>query len=230
MFELSVSNIAELFFEKSLIKFIKLFIKIKNWKTTEKVGTSDKKLDPLNQLIKNLDLPKSNKLKALPEYLLCDYYRLLQEMDIHIGKLKKTNSLKKPVDYYVKHIINHQKHFDKYYKVLPITGAPAPNNPQKIMFQDFILYSRALRNLANFINELCSFSVEQAFELSENDPKFFNTPKRINYHKFPNSKKKLDIYLNNYYTIKFGHYLALRLINSLNYFTPNIECNNCLLT
>ncbi len=199
---LQTYNIAELFF-KEFNKAYQTIHKISNWQTKQKVGKSDKKLDPLNQLLHNIDSQKRKKLSSLPEYLLADYYRLLRNGYVH-REIKKSISLKKPSEYYSKNIVGLQSHFDKYYKTLPETGAPAPNGPESISFQDFILYSRALRNLANYLNELCSFSVEQSFEIAENDPKFLNTPRKINYHKFPNAKVKLDIYLKNYYKTHFG--------------------------
>jgi hypothetical protein len=96
---------------------------------------------------------------------------LLRNGYVH-REIKKSTSLKKTSEYFSKYIIELQYYFDQYYKNLPETGAPAPNNPESITFQDFILYSRALRGLANYLNELCAFTIEQAFELAENDPKF----------------------------------------------------------
>lgn len=119
-------------------------------------------------------------------------------------EIKKSTSLKKTSEYFSKYIIELQYYFDQYYKNLPETGAPAPNNPESITFQDFILYSRALRGLANYLNELCAFTIEQAFELAENDPKFFNTPRKINYRLFPDKKNRLDMFLIRYYKSHFG--------------------------
>lgn len=196
-------NIAEMFF-KEFNKTFQTIHKIKNWKTSKKIGGSDKKLDPLNQLLYNLDSAKKSKLTKLPEYLLSDYYRLLRNGYVH-REIKKTVSLKKPINYFNKNIVGVHNHFDKYYKTLPKAGAPAPNDPNKITFQDFILYSRALRNLANVLNELCAFSLEQAFELAESNSKFLNTPRKKDYHKFPKAKARLDLYLENYYKTHFGN-------------------------
>tara|TARA_R110002051_G_scaffold167780_1_gene238457 strand:- start:148 stop:1059 length:912 start_codon:yes stop_codon:yes gene_type:complete len=196
-------NIAELFF-KEFNKTYKQIHNISTWKTTIKIGKSDKKLDPLNQLLNNLTADKKKNLKRLPEFLLADYYRLLRNGYVH-REIKKNVSLKKPKEYFEKHINSTIYHFQKYYKSIPKTGNLAPNLPEKLNHRDFVLYSRILRNLANYLNELCPLSVEQAFELSEKDSKFFNTPKKINYHEFPNAKPKLDTYLKNYYKSNFGN-------------------------
>jgi len=196
-------NIAELFF-KEFNKVYRVIHGIEDWKTTERVGNSDKKLDPLNQLLKNIHGEKSGKLRRLPEYLLCDYYRLLRNGYVH-REIVESVSMKKPAEFFNKNIVGCQDHFKQYFKVIPVTGIPAPNPPSLINFQDFIIYSRALRNLANFINELCSFSVKQAFEYAQKDANFLRTPKKINYHKFPHSKSKLDTYLRKYYVSKYGN-------------------------
>lgn len=167
------------------------------------MGNQIKSLTPLNQLLYNIDSTKKRKLRIIPEYLLADYYRLLRNGYVH-REIKKSVSLKKPSEYYLKNITNIQGHFDKYYKTLPESGAPAPNSPQSVSFQDFILYSRAVRNLANYLNELCSFTVEQSLEIAENDPKFLNTTRNLNYKKFPSTKPRLDLYLKNYYKTHFG--------------------------
>jgi hypothetical protein len=196
-------NIAELFL-KDFNKQYQTIHQIENWQTTKKIGSSDKKLDPLNQLLANLSKSKKQVLKVLPEFILCDYYRILRNGYVH-REVKKKESLKKPTELYNKKISSLKPHFTKYYKNVPPSGAPAPNSPDQITFRDFILFSRALRNLANFLNELCAFSVAQALEHAERDSKFLNTPRKINYEKFPHSKDKLDIYLKNYYKTHFGN-------------------------
>lgn len=195
-------NIAELFF-KEFNRFYKRIKKISDWKVSVKVGKSDKKLDPLNQLIANLPREKKKEIIVLPEYLVCDYYRLLRNGYVH-REIEKSISLKKPTQFFEDKIESTLNHFSKYYKKLPETGTLAPNEPKNINHRDFVLYSRALRNLANYLNELCAMSVIEAFELAESDPKFLITPKRINYHKFPNSKPKLETYLRKYYESNFG--------------------------
>lgn len=195
-------NIAELFFKK-FNKDFKSIHKLENWITTEKVSNSNKSLDPLNQLLKNLDDEKRTELQKLPEYLLCNYYRLLRNSYVH-REIDTAISIKKPQEYFDKHISGELQHFEKYYKSIPKSGAPAPSSPSEINFHDFILFSRSLRNLANYINDYCNFSVSQAFELAEQDDRFFNTPKKINYHSFPQSKPKLTNYLTKYYISNFG--------------------------
>ena len=195
-------NIAELFF-KEFIKTFKFVYNVSSWKDSKKVGTSDKKLDPLNQIYENLTAQNKRKLKSLPEFLLADYYRQLRNGYVH-REIEKTESMKKPGKFFKDHIDEVIPHFKHYYKTLPKDGVPAPNKPENISHRDFVLYSRALRNLGNFLNELCSFTVEQAFQLAENDPKFFNTPRKINIEVFPYAKDKLDIYLRNYYKTHFG--------------------------
>lgn len=72
-------NIAEFFFKDFNRTFRKIKKKI-DWKTSVKIGKTDKKLDPLNQLVYNLPKSKSKELISLPEYLVCNYYRLLLVM------------------------------------------------------------------------------------------------------------------------------------------------------
>jgi hypothetical protein len=195
-------NIAELFFKEFNKTFQKAH-KIDNWKATTKIGKSDKKLDPLNQLAINLDSARKKQLQSLPEFLLSNYYRLLRNGYVH-REIKKTVTLKKPCEYYDKRIVNVLDHFKKYYKSIPKSGILAPNKPNEITHRDFVLFSRASRNLANYLNELCALSVEQSFELAKGDSKFLNTPRNLNYNKFPHNKDKLELYLTHYYKTHFG--------------------------
>jgi hypothetical protein len=63
-------NIAELFF-KEFNKEYQAIHKIKAWKTTKRIGNSDKNLDPLNQLLNNINKSKKRTLKSFHNiYLL----------------------------------------------------------------------------------------------------------------------------------------------------------------
>lgn len=197
-------NLAEMFFKE----FIRVFrhindIKDEDWIRSIKQNNSRKKLDPLNQILENIPKDKRKKLMALPEFELADYYRILRNGFVH-RESSESESLEKANKQFERKVSKILDHFKGYYKVLFDGILPAPNPPQNITFRDFILYSRALRNLADYINDLCPMSVIQAFRLAEEDPKFFVTPKRYNYKTFPNNKGKLEIYLENYFTSNYG--------------------------
>lgn len=176
-------NITELFF-KDLISEYRGYNKIEEWKTHKKIGSSNKAVDPFNQIIMNLPKSIGDELKSKPEYYLIDYYRLVRNGIVHSGE----HSFDRPNHYYQTNIIPHLKHFESYYKYLD-EGLPAPNPPNKLTFRDFILYSRSLRYYSLFVNQKLNLNGDQIFQVHKND-KFFKLDLAKEFHQKDRSMEK----------------------------------------
>jgi hypothetical protein len=136
-------NLVETFF-KDLNKNYRLFNNFTgDW--IKKDG--DRNLDPFNQLLANLPNSKRTEIKSYPEYHLFNYYRLIRNSIAHLQE--DPDQDKKTSKYYDDHIVATLPFFQKNYEIT------APNSPEKISFDDFMLYTRAVKYFSNILNDVC---------------------------------------------------------------------------
>ena len=127
------------------------------WKTKD----GDKNLDPFNQLLENIDPALRNKIKSYPEYFLLDYYRLVRNSVVHLQEDEDQH--KKTSKYYSDNIESNLEHFKDNYEL------EAPNEPDKIGFADFMLYTRAIKYFSNILNDVCFPEVETFVIVAKRD-------------------------------------------------------------
>lgn len=126
-------------------------IEEKDWKT--KKDKND--LDAFNQVIENCKKADRNFLKSKPEYHLLNYYRLHRNAVVH-RIFKKDDQFKISEKYFDDHLNNHISYFNEIYKL------DAPNKSGEIKFDDFLMYTRAIKYFNNLVNDAC-------FNLSEDN-------------------------------------------------------------
>ena len=128
-----------------------------DWKTKSR----DKSLDPFNQLLENIGTTAKRAIKAYPEYVLLDYYRLIRNSIVHLQEDKDEH--KKTQKYFDDHIQQHQEYFSTNYQL------DAPNGPDQISFADFKLYTRAVKYFSNILNDLCFPTVSDFVNIATED-------------------------------------------------------------
>ena len=112
-----------------------------------KVKSDDKALDPLNQLIENLDPVRKSSIKKYPEYFLVNYYRLIRNSVVHLQNDEAEHT--KTSKYYNENVGIHLRYFVESYSL------EAPNSPAEISFDDFMLYTREIKYFGNLLNDEC---------------------------------------------------------------------------
>jgi len=114
------------------------------WVTTLKGGVA---LHPLEQLCYNCTPVEQLKLTKPPEFRLVEYYRRIRIASVHIG-----SSTAQDADTAFSSLTaaDHQ-HFQQYAYLLD-----APNAPSLLTFQDFKLYTRAIKYYINIVNDVCA--------------------------------------------------------------------------
>jgi hypothetical protein len=110
------------------------------WKSTTRDG---KTMPALDELIVNLMPSASKPLRAAPERELFNYYRVLRIANAHPGA-KSDRRASEAYD-----AIDASK-FRQDYSLL------APNPPDKIAYDDFMLYTRSIKYYARLLNEACA--------------------------------------------------------------------------
>lgn len=130
-----------------------------DWKTKE----GDKNLDPFNQLLVNLNSSQRKKIKTYPEYYLLDYYRLVRNSIVHLQENKDEH--KKTLKYYNDNIVDKISHFKDNYEL------EAPNEPDKIVFDDFKLYTRSIKYFSNILNDICFPEIKTLVIVAKQDIK-----------------------------------------------------------
>jgi hypothetical protein len=130
----------------------------------------DKNNKVKDETILDYILRKLNKgeLKSTLDYLIINHYRIVRNIFVHSSDKETTK--------YENRIDNEIKESD--YKNLK-----APNNIGTLVFDDFILFTRAIKNFAKSINQQCPLTDEQMImAIKENYKaklaKFSNNPKR----------------------------------------------------
>jgi hypothetical protein len=114
------------------------------WKTTLQGGVA---LHPLDQLTYNASREQKQALTAPPEHKLLEYYRRVRIASVHLDDDTKKAAEQAFADLTP---TDHQ-HFLSY---AHIYGAPNP--PGMLSFQDFKLYTRAIKYYINVVNDVCS--------------------------------------------------------------------------
>ena len=103
-----------------------------HWKSTTRGG---KPIAPLDELIVNLKRSASEPLRAAPERELFNYYRLLRVANAHPG----AKSDRRASEAYDAIDASKRSKFNKVYSLV------APNPPDQLSYDDFMLYTRAIK-------------------------------------------------------------------------------------
>ena len=130
-----------------------------DWKTKD----GDKNLDPFNQLLANLNRSQRTEIKSYPEYYLLDYYRLVRNSIVHLQEDRDEH--KKTLKYYSDNLVNIILHFKDNYEM------EAPNEPDKIVFEDFMLYTRSIKYFSNILNDICFPEIKTLVIVAKQDIK-----------------------------------------------------------
>ena len=140
---LSVFNVVDPFFRDLKRLMIKLNSP-KSWKT--KSGKKD--LDAFNQVIENCKSKDRSLLKNKPEFHLINYYRLHRNSVVH-GVFEKEKQYAKSDAYFDKYVLPNISYFESTYNL------DAPNKSNSINFNDFLIYTRAIKYFNNLVNDAC---------------------------------------------------------------------------
>ncbi|HWR59365.1 MAG TPA: hypothetical protein VN328_10805 [Thermodesulfovibrionales bacterium] len=142
-------QVAERFF-KSLNAEYRCIKKVdkEKWIKKDKDG---KNLSPLQQFASNL--PKKNRgfVESAPESLLIDYYRLVRNWIIH----RDDKTRKTALHCYDEVLRKHKDHISNCY-----AGLAAPSLPDELSFDDYYLFTRALKYFANLLNNAADVTLE----------------------------------------------------------------------
>jgi hypothetical protein len=114
------------------------------WVTTLPGGNA---LHPLDQLCHNVSDVQKQNLTTPPEYRLLDYYRRIRIASVHLDA-STTQAAAQAFDFLTPTDIQH---FHAYAHVYG-----APNGPDMLTFQDFKLYTRAIKYYSNIVNDVCA--------------------------------------------------------------------------
>lgn len=112
-----------------------------------KKNSNDENYPPLQELIENLPSTSRVQLRGVPEYRLLEYYRLVRVANSHhkgetLKNAEKARMQITPADI---------GHFSNY-----IPAVAAPNDPEHICFDDFLLMTRAIKYYSKLLNEACA--------------------------------------------------------------------------
>jgi hypothetical protein len=130
-------------FEGALNEAIDEF-KARTGATWSKKDAHEKALPPLAQVAFNL--PSNAKtLQTAPEYRLIEYYRFVRIAESHRTPVTSAAA----VAAFGQLTATDHQHFAKY---AYINGAP--NHPDSISFEDFKLFTRALKYFSNLLNDI----------------------------------------------------------------------------
>lgn len=143
IYHLLIINVYNVFdpFAKSFIKDV-LLLSVKPDKSwVDKKG--QEKVDAFNQIINNA--ASNSGLKKAPEYYLLDYYRLVRNAIVH--KIVGEERFKESDKLYDSHILKNLEYFKSTY------GLEAPNKGNDINYDDFFLYTRAIKYYMNLVSD-----------------------------------------------------------------------------
>jgi hypothetical protein len=113
------------------------------WITTLKGGAA---LHPLEQLVHNSTSTEKLALTQPPEYRLLEYYRRVRIASVHIAP---DTAQEAQLAFDAITVSDHQ-HFQQYQHLFGV-----PNAPSFLTFQDFRLYTRAIKYYINIVNDVC---------------------------------------------------------------------------
>ncbi|GGY16509.1 hypothetical protein GCM10008098_04760 [Rhodanobacter panaciterrae] len=114
------------------------------WVTTLKGGAA---LHPLEQLCYNCSPAQRQSLTQPPEFRLLEYYRRIRIASAHING----DTAQDAEEAFHKLTTTDHLHFQQYVHILG-----APNAPNLLTFQDFKLYTRAIKYYSNLVNDVCA--------------------------------------------------------------------------
>lgn len=123
----------------------------------------DKNLDPFNQLLANLPSSKASQIKSYPEYHLFNYYRLVRNSIAHLQEDPDQDA--KTSKYFADHLVETLSFFKENYEI------SAPNAPEEISFDDFMLYTRAVKYFSNILNDTCFPEISSLVSVAQNEAK-----------------------------------------------------------
>ena len=137
-----------------------------------KYSTAFRKRDNGESMLKYLycrllDMQKVND-EAYLYYLICDYYRLVRNYIAHVDNKRKIENMYETVKVRQKEIV------DRFPKL------SAPNCVEQVRFDDFILYSRAAKKLAEILLNKVQYDLDKvakAIDLKKYT-KYANTSER----------------------------------------------------
>lgn len=109
-------------------------------------STSGGGLPPLLELTQNLPAASRSTLEAAPEFRLFEYYRAVRVANSHI---KGSTATHVAIAYAALSETDLQ-HFISCYTL------QAPNAPNQINFEDFKLFTRAIKYYSKLLNEACA--------------------------------------------------------------------------
>lgn len=111
------------------------------WKSKDSSGEN---LSPLRELTDNLPAALGKPLQSCPEFRLLEYYRLVRVANSHV----KNSTLAKAIKAH-KATVPDIEHLRTY------APSNAPNPPDMICFDDFVLFTRATKYYSKLLNEAC---------------------------------------------------------------------------
>jgi hypothetical protein len=113
------------------------------WKRQNGAGEN---LPPLQELVLNLPAAVGNQLKSRPEFKLLEYYRLVRVANSHV-KDTTLSSVEKALKAFTPAEMAHFRTYD---------SSTSPNAPAQIRFDDFLLFTRAIKYYSKLLNEACA--------------------------------------------------------------------------
>ena len=114
------------------------------WITTLKGGSA---LHPLEQLCYNCTPAEKLTLTQPPEFRLLEYYRRVRIASVHRSA---STTQEAELAFRALTPLDHQ-HFQMYAHLYGV-----PNAPSSLTFQDFRLYTRAIKYYINIVNDVCA--------------------------------------------------------------------------
>jgi hypothetical protein len=114
--------------------------------TWVKKNSDGEQYAPLQELHANLPTASAKRLKECPEYSLLEYYRVVRVANSHV----KDGTLSRADTEYNRLTKKQRDHYTSCYKLA------APNPPSQVSFEDFLLFTRAIKYFSRLINEECT--------------------------------------------------------------------------
>lgn len=147
--------------EPSFKKLNKQYKYFNDFTDVWKVKDGKKSLDPFSQLVINLPTKSQTLIKEYPEYYLLNYYRLVRNSIVHLQDNNKEHSITKT--YFEDFLKDKLDFFKENYEL------KAPNEPNNISFEDFMLYTRALKYFTNILNNICFPEIKSLVSAAKKD-------------------------------------------------------------
>ena len=167
-----------------------------NFQGDWKVKAGDKNLDPFNQLLENIEKELKSQIHSYPEYHLIDYYRLVRNSIVHLQE--NEDQYRKTSKYFSDFLIDKVSYFKSNYNV------DAPNEPNKISFADFMLYTRAIKYFSKILNDICFPEIDVFVLVSKRDEELQERLLQSRNLNYPGALLKRVNILRGYFKNHFG--------------------------